>query len=95
MICDEHKEPIHLLMTDVIMPEMSGSQLAERVSVQRPEMKILFMSGYTDNAIYHHGVLASGTNFLQKPFTPIGLVRKVRGVLDGDPSVGSAPSQEV
>jgi CheY-like chemotaxis protein len=93
VVCDEHKEPIHLLMTDVIMPEMGGRQLAERVSDQRPETKILFMSGYTDNAILHHGVLKSGTNFLQKPFTPATVLRKVRAVLDGVPSGGSAGSQ--
>jgi len=92
VICDEHKEPIHMLMTDVIMPEMNGRELAERVSAQRPEMKILYISGYTDNAILRHGVLEPGTNFLQKPFTPNTLVRKVRAVLDGGPSVGSAPS---
>jgi len=95
LICDEHKDPIHLLMTDVIMPEMGGRQLAERVSAQRPETKILYMSGYTDSAIVHHGVLESGTDFLQKPFTPDTLVRKVRAVLDRNPRVGSAPSQEV
>ncbi|HMD85380.1 MAG TPA: response regulator, partial [Terriglobia bacterium] len=95
VICDEHKDPIHLLVTDVIMPEMSGKQLAERVSAQRPEVKILYISGYTDNAIVHHGLLEAGTNFLQKPFTPSAVVRMVRTVLDGDPRVGSAPSQEV
>jgi PAS domain S-box-containing protein len=95
VICDEHKEPIHLLMTDVIMPEMSGMQLVKRVAAQRPEMKILFMSGYADNAILHHGVLEPGTNFLQKPFAPNFVLRKVRAVLDGDPGVGSAPSREI
>jgi two-component system cell cycle sensor histidine kinase/response regulator CckA len=95
VLCDEHKDPIHMLITDVIMPGVSGKQLAERVSAQRPEMKILYISGYTDNAILHHGVLESGTNFLQKPFTPNALVRTVRTVLDGEPSVGSAPAQEV
>ena len=84
VICDEHKEPIHMLMTDVIMPEMNGRELAQRVLVQRPEMKILYISGYTDNAILRHGVLEPGTNFLQKPFAPNALVRKVRTVLDGE-----------
>jgi len=87
VICDEQKDPIHMLMTDLIMPDMSGKQLAERVAAQRPETKILFMSGYTDNAIFHHGVLELGTNFLQKPFTPNTLVRKVRAVLDVSPRV--------
>jgi two-component system, cell cycle sensor histidine kinase and response regulator CckA len=94
VICDEYKDPIHLLMTDVIMPEMSGKQLAQRVLAQRPEVKILFISGYTDHAIVHHGLLDSGTNFLQKPFTPHAVVCMVRAVLDGDPNVGLESSQE-
>jgi PAS domain S-box-containing protein len=89
LICDEHKDPIQMLMTDVIMPEMSGRQLADRLSAQRPEMKILYMSGYTDNAISHHGILEPGTNFLQKPFTPVNVLHKVRSVLDGGPGPGS------
>jgi two-component system, cell cycle sensor histidine kinase and response regulator CckA len=76
---EQHDGTIHLLLTDVIMPQMSGSQLAERVGPTRPDMKVLFMSGYTDGAIA--GRLAPGVAFLQKPLTPAALTRKVREVL--------------
>ena len=82
LICERHKEPIHLLITDVIMPEMSGRELADRLAQLRPEMKVLYMSGYTDNAIVHQGVLDEGANFIQKPFPTDALARKVREVLD-------------
>jgi two-component system cell cycle sensor histidine kinase/response regulator CckA len=74
-------ETIHLLVTDVIMPEMSGRQLADRLKEQRPGLKVLFVSGYTDDAIVRHGMLEPGIAFLQKPFTPQTLARKVREVL--------------
>jgi CheY-like chemotaxis protein len=82
LICEKHDGPIHLMVTDVVMPGMSGHDLAKRVESLHPEMKVLYMSGYTDDAIVHHGVLEPGTNFIQKPFTPDSLARKVREVLD-------------
>ena len=81
-IADEHEGQIHLLLTDVVMPKMGGRELAERLASLRPGIKVLYMSGYTDNAIAHHGIFDKGINFIRKPFTVDGLVRKVREVLD-------------
>ncbi|HKV70792.1 MAG TPA: MASE1 domain-containing protein [Gemmatimonadales bacterium] len=77
-----HQGSIHLLMTDVIMPGMSGRVLADRFAVIRPDARVLYMSGYTDDAIVHHGVLTARMAFLQKPVTPAALARRVREVLD-------------
>jgi signal transduction histidine kinase/ActR/RegA family two-component response regulator len=80
---DEHSgEKIHLLLTDVIMPEMNGRILMEKLMVSRPDLKCLFMSGYTANVISHHGVLDDGVNFIQKPYAKRDLAEKIRLALD-------------
>lgn len=76
-----HSGPIDLLLSDIIMPKMNGRELAARVSAVRPEVRTLFMSGYTADVIVHHGVLDAGMAYLQKPFTPESLTRKVHGML--------------
>jgi len=81
-ICEQHKGAIHLMVMDVVMPGMNGRELAKSLEPHHPEMQVLYMSGYTDNAIVHHGILEKGLNFIQKPFTLEGLLRKVREVLD-------------
>jgi CheY-like chemotaxis protein len=77
-----HADRIDLLLTDVVLQQMSGREIAEQIVKRCPRIKVLYMSGYTDDAILRHGVLAAGTFFLQKPFTTDGLSRKVREVLD-------------
>jgi len=75
------KGPIHLLIADVVMPQMGGRQLAGRLTASRSGIGVLYISGYTDDAIVHHGILDPNTAFLQKPFSPDSLARKVRMVL--------------
>jgi two-component system cell cycle sensor histidine kinase/response regulator CckA len=81
-ISDRHSGPIHLLITDVVMPEMSGRELADHLVVVRPELKVLYLSGYSEEALLHHGMSKAEMAFLQKPFTPAGLAIKVRERLD-------------
>jgi CheY-like chemotaxis protein len=80
-----HAEPIHLILTDVVMSGMTGRDLSERLIKARPSIKVLYMSGHTGDAIVRHGVLEPGIAFLQKPFSPADLARKVREVLDAPP----------
>lgn len=82
-ISKSHAGPIHMLLTDVVMPGMSGRELAKQLAETHPQTRILYLSGYTEDAIVHQGVLDSGTAFLQKPFTLQMLSRKVREVLNG------------
>jgi nitrogen-specific signal transduction histidine kinase len=89
LLAREHAA-IDLLLTDVVMPQMSGAEIATRVLAQRPGLKLLYMSGYTDNAVVLHGVLRSEAAFVQKPFTPAVLLSKVREVLDAPPAKAEA-----
>ncbi|HUI79369.1 MAG TPA: response regulator [Bryobacteraceae bacterium] len=82
-ICRTHKGNIDLALVDVVMPELSGPDVVKRMAPLKPAMRVLFISGYTDEALIHHGIMRSGAAFLQKPFLPDVLVRKVREVLDG------------
>jgi CheY-like chemotaxis protein len=86
LICERHSTPIDLLLSDVVMPQMSGPEVAKRIAVSRPGIRILCMSGYTDDTVFRHGILEAGIAFLQKPLTPESLLSKVREVLDGAPA---------
>ena len=77
-----HAGAIDLVVTDVVMPEMSGRELVERIVKDHTAVRILYMSGYTDDAVMRHGIVESGVAFLQKPFTPLALAHKVREVLN-------------
>jgi two-component system cell cycle sensor histidine kinase/response regulator CckA len=81
-VADAHRGPINILVTDVVMPGLSGSQLAGRLLARRPELRVLYISGYPEDSIAHHGVLSVEQNFLQKPFPPGQFLEKVREVLD-------------
>jgi two-component system sensor histidine kinase EvgS len=88
-LAKEHEGEIHLLITDVVMPKMNGRRLAEKLQIQYPALKVLFMSGYTANVIAHRGVLDRGINFIQKPFSKKDLALKVREVLEKKDAVYS------
>jgi len=97
LFCENNDIPIDLLITDVVMPEMNGTELRDRIKAIRPGIKVLFMSGYTSNVIGHHGVLDKGVHFVQKPFGLKGLARKVRDAIKGQgsgdsPKGGTSPS---
>jgi CheY-like chemotaxis protein len=81
-VLERHPGAVHLMLTDVVMPKMSGREVADRVKALRPSVRVLYMSGYTDHSVIHHGVLEAGVAFLQKPITPSNLMQKVREVLD-------------
>jgi DNA-binding NtrC family response regulator len=82
-VADAHPGPVHLLLTDVVMPMMSGREVADILQGRRPEMRVLYMSGYTSDDMLRHGVSEAAVAFIQKPMTPAALARKVRDVLDG------------
>jgi DNA-binding NtrC family response regulator len=90
-ICDLHDGEIALLITDVILPKMSGPQVAGQALELRPDIKVLYTSGYTANALLHHGVRQQQPTFVEKPFTPDALARKVREVLDTPPIAPEVP----
>jgi len=83
-LSEQYKSPIQLLITDVVMPKLNGRELADQLMARRPDMKVLYMSGYTDNAVLNSGILQKDVAFLQKPFTPARLSTRVREVLEGD-----------
>ena len=93
-LAESHPGPIHLALLDVVMPEMSGPEVGKLISAQRPETKLLYISGYTDEAIVHHGLLDTGTNFLQKPFLPQTLAARVREILDAHGQTVQAPAAQ-
>lgn len=85
-VAQAHRDPIHLLMTDVVMPGINGRELALELAKSHPETKVLYASGYTENVIVHHGVVDERTHFIGKPYTVQGLASKIREILEGDGS---------
>lgn len=91
-LVEKHEDHIDLLITDVVMPEMSGPELADQLSAARPDMIVLYVSGYTDHALLHRGAIGQGTAFLQKPFLPESLLMKVDELLLAEANVRGAGS---
>ncbi|MEZ4614943.1 MAG: response regulator [Caldilineaceae bacterium] len=87
-ICQHTTDRIHLLLTDIVMPGMNGTQVADTLTSLKPDVAVLFMSGYTASIIVHHGVLNDRTELIEKPFSPDQLARKVRSVLDKQKNQG-------
>jgi two-component system cell cycle sensor histidine kinase/response regulator CckA len=88
-VCKRYQGPIHLMLTDVVMPGMSGRELADRLKPSYPEMKVIYMSGYTDDTIVHHGLLMEEINYVQKPFSMEALAKKVLEALGKDATKGT------
>jgi CheY-like chemotaxis protein len=84
LICQRHEGPIHVLLTDVVMPRMGGKELAEHLTLSHPDMRVIYMSGYADQSIAHHGILDRNISFIGKPFRPDALVLRVAEVLKQD-----------
>ena len=82
VVADQHQGPVDVLLSDVVMPRMGGPELAQALLTRRPALKVLYMSGYTEEAIAKHGILDPGTSFLEKPFSPDTLARRIRDLLD-------------
>jgi CheY-like chemotaxis protein len=87
-VAERHRGPIHLLLTDVVMPQMGGRELAERLTAGRPGLRVLFVSGYTGDEVMRHGISHERVHFLPKPLSPAALAQKVRDVLDAPPVSG-------
>jgi PAS domain S-box-containing protein len=95
LISQQHKGPIHLLLTDVVMPRVSGKELAVKLALSRPDTRVLYMSGYTDRAIVHQGILDGDIAFIGKPFTPVALALKVEEVLHQNGTNNESPESKI